>query len=499
MLPVLLCLLVSSAVLLADPVPHASFKLGTEEVTWSTLSIWTSQPSTVSIHCPVARPVCSMNWSGPRDGIPCARPPLIANGEYDPDSSDMYDVGWVTIYRCDRDYSLIGSSTITCIVAENGVDGTWDLPAPKCKRITCARPPVISNGIYDPNPSDVYDAGWVVIYRCDPDYSLIGNSTITCIVAENGVVGKWDLPSPECKKVKCRRPSIPNGNVASVFQATYTYQNNLQIECNPGYTLLGSSSIQCGADSQWKPSLPSCDKIPTTPKPTKSPPAVPSTPSIFPWPGIVSTKEDGTEKWGKTQGTMRHEMQNSNPSSFLQSFDVFADMFSPHNTVGVILESKRIRKLQDCFAIQNISIPELKQNCHLDLIYWETVQHVKNGAFYSSRLASSGSQEANERIETTNIILLCCFEHIAVLPYSDVHSSSCSCGEFRCSFLLFKSSLPMWVWLFLPPLFWLPEVQGHKMNKVTGHDGCMHWPLSASSQGMRHFHSSLASGWVCGP
>ncbi|KAG8147572.1 hypothetical protein E2320_023009 [Naja naja] len=29
MLPVLLCLLVSSAVLLADPVPHASFKLGT--------------------------------------------------------------------------------------------------------------------------------------------------------------------------------------------------------------------------------------------------------------------------------------------------------------------------------------------------------------------------------------------------------------------------------------------------------------------------------------
>uniref|UniRef100_A0A8C6XKW4 Uncharacterized protein n=1 Tax=Naja naja TaxID=35670 RepID=A0A8C6XKW4_NAJNA len=70
MFPVLLCLLVSSAVLLADPVPHASFKLGTEEVTWLTLSIWTSQPSTVSIHCPVARPVCSMNWSGPRRWLP---------------------------------------------------------------------------------------------------------------------------------------------------------------------------------------------------------------------------------------------------------------------------------------------------------------------------------------------------------------------------------------------------------------------------------------------
>ncbi|KAG8138004.1 hypothetical protein E2320_003936 [Naja naja] len=76
MFPVLLCLLVSSAVLLADPVPHASFKLGTEEVTWLTLSIWTSQPSTVSIHCPVARPVCSTYQLVPQDNKSLKKPAL---------------------------------------------------------------------------------------------------------------------------------------------------------------------------------------------------------------------------------------------------------------------------------------------------------------------------------------------------------------------------------------------------------------------------------------
>ncbi|XP_034270234.1 C4b-binding protein alpha chain-like [Pantherophis guttatus] len=270
--------------------------------------------------------------------IPCARPPIIANGRYDPSPSDTYDAGWTVIYRCDADYSLIGNSTITCIVAENGVDGKWNLPSPVCtrkrcpvplikngkilfandfglgekvtlacdygfriiggstlqcvlksgkvdwnrelpvcERIPCARPPIIANGRYDPSPSDTYDVGWTVIYRCDADYSLIGQSAITCIVAENGVDGKWNLPSPECKNVKCRRPIIPNGKVASVFQATYTYQNKLLIECDPGYTFVESSLIECDADSQWKPSGPWCDKImiPVTDPTSALPPNTP--------------------------------------------------------------------------------------------------------------------------------------------------------------------------------------------------------------------------------
>ncbi|XP_026532545.1 C4b-binding protein alpha chain-like [Notechis scutatus] len=218
--------------------------------------------------------------------------PNIENGKIV--SSNDLRLGEEVTLGCNYGFRIIGGTTRQCVLKSGIVD--WNRELPACERIPCVRPPVIANGRYDPSPSDVYDAGWIAIYRCDPDYSLIGNSEITCVVAENGVDGKWDLPSPECKKVKCPRPSIPNGNVASAYQATYTYQDNLQIECNPGYTFLGSSLIQCDADSQWKPSLSLCGKIPTTSKPTKPPtPAVPSTPPIPPRPGTLSPKEDGTE------------------------------------------------------------------------------------------------------------------------------------------------------------------------------------------------------------
>lgn len=66
-------------------------------------------------------------------GIPCAIPPEIANGIYNPSPSDEYYVGLTVTYLCDRDYSLIGDSTIECEVAENGVDGIWNMLPPECK------------------------------------------------------------------------------------------------------------------------------------------------------------------------------------------------------------------------------------------------------------------------------------------------------------------------------------------------------------------------------
>ncbi|XP_070797665.1 membrane cofactor protein-like isoform X4 [Pituophis catenifer annectens] len=231
--------------------------------------------------------------------------PHIENGQIV--SSDDLRLGEEITLGCQYGFRIIGGATRQCVLKSGRVD--WNRELPVCERIPCARPPIIANGRYDPSPSDTYDAGWTVIYRCDADYSLIGNSTITCIVAENGVDGKWNLPSPECKNVKCRRPIIPNGNVASVFQATYTYQNKLPIECDPGYTFVGASLIECDADSQWKPSGPWCDKIPTT---SKSPtPAVTPTPPISLTPGIVTPKEDGTEETAvpptTTQATPKDE------------------------------------------------------------------------------------------------------------------------------------------------------------------------------------------------
>ncbi|XP_070601676.1 complement component receptor 1-like protein [Erythrolamprus reginae] len=226
----------------------------------------------------------SSTWSNlptPCQGKRCPVP-RFENGRI-VDSVDLR-LGEEITLGCDYGFRVIGGNTRRCILKDGKV--VWDKDVPFCERIPCARPAVIPNGRYDPSPTDSYDAGWAVTYRCDADYTLIGNSTITCVVAKNGVDGEWNWPSPECKIVKCYRPTIPNGKVASVYQHTYTYQNKLPIECNPGYSLVGSSIIECDADSQWKPAGPWCSETPTTSKPTKHPtPAVPSTPPIPPRPG----------------------------------------------------------------------------------------------------------------------------------------------------------------------------------------------------------------------
>ncbi|XP_070601693.1 complement decay-accelerating factor, GPI-anchored-like isoform X2 [Erythrolamprus reginae] len=99
---------------------------------------------------------------------------------------------------CDYGFRLIGENTRRCVLRGGTVD--WNKELPFCERIPCTHPPVIPNGRYDASPSDSYNASWEVTYRCDADYTLIGNSTITCVVAKNGVDEEWNWPSPECKK-----------------------------------------------------------------------------------------------------------------------------------------------------------------------------------------------------------------------------------------------------------------------------------------------------------
>lgn len=66
--------------------------------------------------------------------------------------------------------------------------------------ISCVRPPPIDNGSHNGDASrDHYTIGQVVTYTCDKDYSLIGNGNLECIVAEDGVNGKWNRPVPVCK------------------------------------------------------------------------------------------------------------------------------------------------------------------------------------------------------------------------------------------------------------------------------------------------------------
>ncbi|XP_026547504.1 complement receptor type 1-like, partial [Notechis scutatus] len=126
--------------------------------------------------------------------------------------------------------------------------------------IPCNRPENIPDGQFDPDPKDEYYVDSVVIYRCNRDFSLIGNSTITCITTEDGRNGKWNLPAPECKKVKCDPPKVENGKLTNLPKPSYTYNEAISFECNSGYSAVGNLHIKCGANSSWVPAIPECVK-----------------------------------------------------------------------------------------------------------------------------------------------------------------------------------------------------------------------------------------------
>ncbi|XP_062999001.1 C4b-binding protein alpha chain-like [Elgaria multicarinata webbii] len=164
-------------------------------------------------------------------------------------------------FACETGYRLIGEKSVRCVARENLVD--WDKEPPYCQIIPCFPPSPITNGIHTENDEYVY--GNAVTYKCNAEFSLIGNATITCTTAENGIDGKWSGPAPECKVVQCKRPQIQNGNVAGGFQATYTYEKIIMIECNAGHTVAGNNFIKCGADNLWQPAIPTCVKGIITP------------------------------------------------------------------------------------------------------------------------------------------------------------------------------------------------------------------------------------------
>lgn len=59
------------------------------------------------------------------------------------------------------------------------------------------------------------------------------------------------------------------------FQKKYYYEAKVLLKCHQGFSLKGSNTIVCGADSTWKPEMPECIKEPTPP--STNPPTPPGT------------------------------------------------------------------------------------------------------------------------------------------------------------------------------------------------------------------------------
>ncbi|XP_029769682.1 complement receptor type 2 [Terrapene carolina triunguis] len=143
-------------------------------------------------------------------------------------------------------------------------DGRWDPPVPVCERmLQCPSPPAIANGKPSGQDLAVFTSGMSVNYSCEPGYSLTGQASIYCTAS-----GTWSPPPPRCEEVVCITPEIQHGRKVAGRGPVYRPRDTVRFECDPGYALNGSRQIQCRDDRTWDPPVPVCIQALPCPPPT---------------------------------------------------------------------------------------------------------------------------------------------------------------------------------------------------------------------------------------
>ena len=182
----------------------------------------------------------------------CSEPELLLNGYFIDNDWSYQDV---VEYHCDQGYELKGVSVRRCLAT-----GQWSETDVSCIKVTCGKPELPDKAVYT-LPDDVEEGTYEVQAKlsCEEGYQGVGTSYQVC--QENGA---WSQTNFRCEIVTCPELTvIQNGNIQG---DTFEYNEELEIECDPGYKLVGPSRIRCLATGNWSyKEEPHCEVV-TCPK-----------------------------------------------------------------------------------------------------------------------------------------------------------------------------------------------------------------------------------------
>ncbi|XP_053398307.1 CUB and sushi domain-containing protein 1-like [Mercenaria mercenaria] len=164
---------------------------------------------------------------------------IVVNGQFTAASGTT--MGETATQSCNTGYTLAGDATVTC------TDSGWNSSAATCTIVDCMTPTIINGEISETPRGTTY--GEIAIMACADGYTLDGNAFVTCQAD-----GSWTT-LPTCDIRNCGDPT-PSAGTSN--DTNYEYGTAIQVTCNSGYTIQGSSSIFCQADGTWSDS-PTCD------------------------------------------------------------------------------------------------------------------------------------------------------------------------------------------------------------------------------------------------
>ncbi|KAK1890334.1 Sushi von Willebrand factor type A EGF and pentraxin domain containing protein 1, partial [Dissostichus eleginoides] len=161
--------------------------------------------------------------------------------------------GWVNVtdtslgsmvkYTCEEGYELEGEAVRQCVSAR-----LWTNDAPVCRPVSCGDPGAVANGSAQ-GGAFVYPE--VLKYECSAGFVLKGSNTMGC-----GADGKWKGEKPRCEPVSCGPPKVPTDITFKGEQ--YSYNEEIELSCRPGFILKGKSVSVCQADGTWSHESPTC-------------------------------------------------------------------------------------------------------------------------------------------------------------------------------------------------------------------------------------------------
>ncbi|KAM6398825.1 complement component receptor 1-like protein [Rhynochetos jubatus] len=122
--------------------------------------------------------------------------------------------------------------------------------------LICGAPPRITSGQHSGLRIEQFLYGLEVKYSCAEGLSLIGDDSIYC-TSNDGVNLAWSGPAPECRLVRCPKPTVERGRMTP-RRFTFPYGAAVQFSCDEGFVLHGDAESRCLADGTWHPPLPTC-------------------------------------------------------------------------------------------------------------------------------------------------------------------------------------------------------------------------------------------------
>ncbi|KAF0875906.1 C4BPA protein, partial [Crocuta crocuta] len=177
----------------------------------------------------------------------CCPTPELKNGKISEQRSISADScaffsGEKILYTCDEKYMF---------EARCQADGKWYPKTPTCDD-DCDFPPTVAHGYYERTQAfSVFRTE--VIYKCDKGYTLVGEARLSKITCRNS---HWSAPAPKCKAL-CQKPKIENGGVTA-HKDQYVEPENVTVQCNDGYGMVGSPKLTCSKNGMWLPAVPKC-------------------------------------------------------------------------------------------------------------------------------------------------------------------------------------------------------------------------------------------------